>query len=121
MLGLTTTFGFSFTSVPPLFGLSEVHWLKANKEKIKEHLTNSLMLVTALNPHVGYDNAAKIAKNAFEKNSTLKESALELGLLTAEKFDEVVKPVSLSLRLFGNIFAGELIFILIVSIYKSLI
>lgn len=66
--------------------------IKANKEKINEHLTNSLMLVTALNPHVGYDNAAKIAKNAFEKNTTLKESALELGLLTAEKFDEVVRP-----------------------------
>lgn len=66
--------------------------IKPNKDKIKEHLTNSLMLVTALNPHVGYDNAAKIAKNAFEKNITLKASALELGFLTEEKFDEVVKP-----------------------------
>ena len=66
--------------------------IEANKEKIKEHLNNSLMLVTALNPHVGYDNAAKIAKNAFEKNITLKESALALGLLDAKKFDEVVRP-----------------------------
>lgn len=69
-----------------------VEGIEANKEKIEEHLRNSLMLVTALNPHVGYDNAAKIAKNAFEKNITLKESALELGLLTAEKFDQVVRP-----------------------------
>lgn len=66
--------------------------IKPNEDKIKEHLTNSLMLVTALNPHVGYDNAAKIAKNAFEKNMTLKESAVELGFLTEEKFDEVVIP-----------------------------
>ena len=50
------------------------------------------MLVTALNPHVGYDNAAKIAKNAFDKNITLKESALALGFLTSDKFDEVVRP-----------------------------
>ena len=66
--------------------------IQANKEKIGEHLKNSLMLVTALNPHVGYDNAAKIAKNAFEKNTTLKESAVELGLLSAEDFDKFVKP-----------------------------
>ena len=66
--------------------------IEPNLENIKNHLNNSLMLVTALNPHVGYDNAAKIAKNAFEKNITLKESALALGLLTAEKFEEVVRP-----------------------------
>lgn len=66
--------------------------IQPNKDKIKEHLTNSLMLVTALNPHCGYDNAAKIAKNAFEKNMTLKASAVELGFLTEEKFDEVVIP-----------------------------
>lgn len=69
-----------------------VEGIEANKERIQEHLQNSLMLVTALNPHVGYDNAAKIAKNAYEKNITLKESALQLGLLTAEKFDDVVRP-----------------------------
>lgn len=62
------------------------------QENIKKHLTNSLMLVTALNPHVGYDNAAKIAKNAFQKNTTLKESAMELGLLTSENFDKWVRP-----------------------------
>ncbi len=50
------------------------------------------MLVTALNPHIGYDNAAKIAKNAHKKGITLRESALELGLLTAEQFDAWVRP-----------------------------
>lgn len=69
-----------------------VSGIEANEEQIKQHLNNSLMLVTALNPHVGYDNAAKIAKNAYEKNTTLKASALELGFLTEEKFDEVVRP-----------------------------
>ncbi len=66
--------------------------IEPNKEKIQEHLTNSLMLVTALNPHVGYDNAAKIAKYAFDKNMTLKAAAVELGFLTEEKFDAVVVP-----------------------------
>ena len=66
--------------------------IKANEKKIKEHLENSLMLVTALNPHIGYDNAAKIAKTAYENGTTLKEEAVNLGLLTAEKFDEVVRP-----------------------------
>ena len=64
----------------------------ANTKNITSHLKNSLMLVTALNPHIGYDNAAKIAKKAHAENKTLKEVAVELGLLTAEKFDEVVKP-----------------------------
>ncbi|PJZ57039.1 class II fumarate hydratase [Leptospira barantonii] len=63
-----------------------------NKEKLNEHLNNSLMLVTALNPHIGYDNAAKIAKNAHKKGSTLKESGIELGLLTSEQFDQWVLP-----------------------------
>ncbi|HMZ38462.1 MAG TPA: class II fumarate hydratase, partial [Leptospiraceae bacterium] len=62
------------------------------KENIQKHLTNSLMLVTALNPHVGYDAAAKIAKNAFNKNITLKESAQELGLVSPENFDKWVRP-----------------------------
>jgi fumarate hydratase class II len=66
--------------------------IQANKENIKKNLENSLMLVTALNPHIGYDNAAKVAKKAHKENKTLKEAAVELGLLTAEKFDEVVKP-----------------------------
>ena len=63
-----------------------------NKERIAEHLQNSLMLVTALNPHIGYDNAAKIAKTAFEKGWTLKKAGKELGLIDEAKFDEVVKP-----------------------------
>ena len=63
-----------------------------NREKIDEHLRGSLMLVTALNQHIGYDNAAKIAKNAHKKGISLRESAIELGLLTGEQFDEWVKP-----------------------------
>ncbi|HYE14646.1 MAG TPA: lyase family protein, partial [Pyrinomonadaceae bacterium] len=66
--------------------------IELNREKIEEHLRNSLMLVTALNPHIGYDNAAKIAKNAHKKGISLRESAVELGLLTAEQFDEYVRP-----------------------------
>jgi fumarate hydratase class II len=65
---------------------------KANEAQIKKHLENSLMLVTALNPHIGYDNAAKIAKAAWERGTTLKEEALRLGLLDAAKFDAVVRP-----------------------------
>ncbi len=63
-----------------------------NKERIKQLLDNSLMLVTALNPYVGYDKAAKIAKKAFKDNQTLKEAAVELEILTAEQFDEYVRP-----------------------------
>ncbi len=66
--------------------------IEANEANIKKHLDNSLMLVTALNPHVGYDNAAKIAKKAHKENLTLREAAIALGVLTGEKFDEVVKP-----------------------------
>ncbi len=66
--------------------------ITANKNNIKKHLENSLMLVTALNPHIGYDNAAKVAKKAFAENKTLKETVVELGFLTAEKFDEAVRP-----------------------------
>ncbi len=66
--------------------------IQADKKRIKEHLDNSLMLVTALNPHIGYDNAAKIAKTAYENGTTLKEEAINLGFLTAEEFDEIVRP-----------------------------
>ena len=66
--------------------------IQANLDNIKKNLENSLMLVTALNPHIGYDNAAKVAKKAHKENKTLKEAAVELGLLTPEKFDEVVRP-----------------------------
>jgi len=60
--------------------------------RIRENLENSLMLVTALNPHIGYDNAARIAKTAHKTGKTLKETAVELGLLTAEQFDQWVRP-----------------------------
>jgi fumarate hydratase class II len=66
--------------------------IEANEKNINKHLTESLMLVTALNPHIGYDNAAKIAKKAHAEGKTLKEVAVELGLLTEEKFDDVVRP-----------------------------
>ena len=66
--------------------------LKPNKKKIKQHLENSLMLVTALNEHIGYDNSAKIAKKAFEENLTLKQAAIKLGLVEASQFDKIVQP-----------------------------
>lgn len=66
--------------------------IAANKEKMKHNLYNSLMLVTALNPYIGYDNAAKTAKKAYKDNISLKEACVALGFLTAEKFDEVFKP-----------------------------
>jgi len=66
--------------------------IEANKSNIETFLNNSLMLVTALNPVIGYDNAAKVAKTAFKENISLKEAAVKLDLLTAEKYDESVKP-----------------------------
>ena len=66
--------------------------IKANKEKMHHNLHNSLMLVTALNPYIGYENAAKTAKKAFKDNISLKEACVELGFLTPEKFDEVFHP-----------------------------
>ena len=66
--------------------------IKANKEKMHHNLHNSLMLVTALNPYIGYENAAKTAKKAFKDNISLKEACVELGFLTAERFDEVFHP-----------------------------
>ncbi len=66
--------------------------IKANKEKMHHNLYNSLMLVTALNPYIGYENAAKTAKKAYKENISLKEACVALGFLTAERFDEVFKP-----------------------------
>lgn len=66
--------------------------IEPNFDRIKELLDKSLMLVTALNPHIGYENAAKIAKTAHKNGTTLKEEAINLGFLTAEQFDEWVKP-----------------------------
>jgi fumarate hydratase class II len=69
-----------------------INGIELNRPQIDKYLQDSLMLVTALNQHIGYDNASKIAKNAHKKGMSLKESAIELGLLTSEKFDELVKP-----------------------------
>lgn len=66
--------------------------ITANKEKMHNNLHNSLMLVTALNTHIGYENAAKTAKKAFEENISLKQACVKLGFLTSEKFDEVFRP-----------------------------
>ena len=66
--------------------------ITANQEKINDHLENSLMLVTALNSHIGYDNAAKIAKNAHNNNLTLRQSAIELKMLTNDEFNSLVIP-----------------------------
>ena len=66
--------------------------IKANKDKMYSNLHNSLMLVTALNPYIGYENAAKTAKKAYNENISLKEACVSLGFLTAEKFDEVFHP-----------------------------
>ena len=69
-----------------------VSGIEPNYEGIKKHLENSLMLVTALNPHIGYENAAKIAKTALKENKSLREAALGLGLLTNQQFDQWVRP-----------------------------
>jgi fumarate hydratase class II len=66
--------------------------IEINRDQIDAHVQNSLMLVTALNPHIGYDKAAQVAKNAHKKNISLRQSAQDLGYLTGEQFDEYVKP-----------------------------
>lgn len=74
------------------FRINCVCGIQANKEKMAENLERSLMLVTCLNPYIGYENAAKTAKKAFKDNVSLKEACVELGFLTAERFDEVFCP-----------------------------
>ncbi len=69
-----------------------VEGLEADLPQIERHLTNSLMLVTALAPIIGYDKSAEVAKKAHKEGSTLKEAALALGYLTAEQFDAAVRP-----------------------------
>jgi fumarate hydratase class II len=66
--------------------------ITADREKMRHNLHNSLMLVTALNPYIGYENAAKTAKTAFAENISLKEACVKLGFLTAERFDQVFHP-----------------------------
>jgi len=80
------------TDVCRTFREYAIEGLEADEERIAEHLGNSLMLVTALNPHIGYDNAAAIAKHAHRQGLTLREAAVALGQLTAEQFDELVRP-----------------------------
>ena len=74
------------------FNQNCVSGIKANREKMKENLHRSLMLVTCLNPYIGYDNAAKTAKKAFRENISLKEACTALGFLTPEQFDQVFQP-----------------------------
>ena len=74
------------------FELRCARGIKPNREKIQAYLDESLMLVTALNPHNGYENAAKVAKTAFAEGITLREAAVRLGFLTAEAFDQIVRP-----------------------------
>ncbi len=69
--------------------------IEPNRDRIAELLDRSLMLVTALNPEIGYDNAAKIAKKAHQEGLSLKEAAVDLGMLTAERFDELVRPIDM--------------------------
>ena len=66
--------------------------IEPNREQIDRHLKESLMLVTALNPKIGYDNAAKVAKKAHAEGKTLRQACIELGLLKGEEFDEIVRP-----------------------------
>jgi len=72
-----------------------VRGIQANERQIQRHLDNSLMLVTALNPHIGYDNAAKVAKYAHENDTTLKDAAQKLGLIDPMKFDDLVRPADM--------------------------
>jgi fumarate hydratase class II len=69
-----------------------VEGIRPNREQIQRSVSNSLMLVTALNPRIGYDNAAKVAKKAHTENTTLRQACIELGLLTGEEFDRIVRP-----------------------------
>ena len=69
--------------------------IKANKQKIKEHLDNSLMLVTALAPKIGYDNAAKIAKIALKNGTKLKDEALKSGLIKEKEYNMLINPIKM--------------------------
>jgi fumarate hydratase class II len=72
-----------------------IRGLKADKKRIKELLDNSLMLVTALAPHIGYDSAAKIAKNALKNGTTLKKEAVSSGFVTEKEFNKIVNPAKM--------------------------
>ena len=78
------------------FSIYCVRGIKADKKKINEYLDNSLMMVTALAPKIGYDNAAKIAKRALKKNTTLREEALNSGLISEKDYDKIIDPIKLT-------------------------
>jgi fumarate hydratase class II len=80
------------TDVINSFHKNCVSGITANRDKCRQNLHNSLMLVTALNPYIGYENAAKTAKKAYEENISLKEACVALGFLSADQFDEVFHP-----------------------------
>jgi fumarate hydratase class II len=73
-----------------------VNGLRANEQQMKEYVEHSLMLVTALNPKIGYDNAAKAAHLAFKENITLREACLRLNLISADEFDTIVNPYKMA-------------------------
>ena len=77
------------------FSLYCVKGIKANKKKIKEHLDNSLMLVTALAPKIGYDNAAKISKKALKNGTKLKDEAIKSGLINKKEYDLLINPIKM--------------------------
>ena len=74
------------------FTKNAVKGIKPNKKRIDHNLYNSLMLVTALNPHIGYDKASEVAKKAYQDQSTLREAIMELGYMSGEEFDRLVQP-----------------------------
>jgi fumarate hydratase class II len=76
--------------------------IEPNEKRIKDHLDHSLMLVTALNPHIGYEKAAKISLTAYHEDLSLREAALNLGFLTAEQFDAWVRPEEMTHPLKGK-------------------
>ena len=74
------------------FLLNAVNGIEPNQKRIDDNLFNSLMLVTALNPHIGYDKAAKVAKKAYDENLSLRDAIQKLGYMTGDDFDKIVKP-----------------------------
>lgn len=89
---LAPVFPFAFPSPTRNFREYALEGLTVNQDRIDKYVHESLMTVTALNPHIGYDKAAQIAKKAHHEKSTLKEAALALGILTAEQYDAWVQP-----------------------------
>ena len=72
--------------------INTVNGIEPNEKRISENLFNSLMLVTALNPHIGYDKAAKVAKKAYSDNLSLRDAIQKLGYMTGDEFDKIVQP-----------------------------